>query len=197
MLDLPTKCQSYKPSIKNGYRYKFDIPDEYLPNYMQAIAHFHKRYDFLACAHHRRFPEPPYKWQDFLTVMKDEIGLDVTIMCFENLTDTKVSGTWEWDSKAKKALTVYVNAKDPEHKQKMTIVHECVHAVQDFDEEFKIELFNYPIPIRLRIADRIAEKAAVQILLPREMVRQDKRGNMSVFQIAVKYNVSAQMASYN
>lgn len=192
----PPKIQPHKPTQKGKYKYNVDIPDQYLPDYKNAIVKFAHHYDFIGDSFHSRFPNPPFSWKDFLTFMKDEIGIKVRIMCFENPTDLRLSGTWEWDNPEKSSITIYVDGNHSPQRQKVTIIHECIHAIQDFDEEFKIELQAYPLAIQMRIADRVAEKAAIEILMPRKMIEQDKREKMSLWQMLLKYQVSGEMIGY-
>ena len=196
-ITLSDKAQVDKLSSHNIYNYKTPIPTEYLPGYIKSIAKFSKNYDFLAEDFHSIYRRPPYNWEDFLYFVDRNIGFGVTVKFFENRTDKKISGAWHWDNKEMTSFTIYVNQSEPPKRQKMTIIHECIHAIQDFDNEFKEMLAIYPVQIQRRIADRIAEKAAAQIILPREDVILDQIiDGLNPYQIAIKYDVSLQMASF-
>lgn len=182
----------YKPSLEVGsssvpyilLQQKVD-PEEVIMRYAQ-------RYDLIFSGFHVLYGKPIYSWKDFLRFMKENMGLGVTVMHFENLTDNTIAGTWYWDCVEKKSFTIRLNpfARDAN----ITIGHECVHAIQDIDPDFKQELQSYPIPLQMRIADRVAEMVAIQIFRPREKVACDKLAGLSIYEIALKYGVSEEIA---
>lgn len=196
-LELERRVELYKPSCKDGYYYNHDIPSEFQLDYQKAIVQYAKRYDFIAQGFHLLYGNPAYKWQDFLQYMKETMGFGITISCFENPTGYEIAGTWYWDDATKKNFTIHVNASDPYQRQKMTIAHECMHALQDFDFGFQEELRKYPISLQLRIAERVAEKAAIEVFMPREQVACDRLAGLNVYEIALKYDVSKAVASYH
>jgi Zn-dependent peptidase ImmA (M78 family) len=120
--------------------------------------------------------------------MKDFMGFEITVTHFVNPVDYVVAGIWYWDNGEKKSFTIFINPLAPDTN--ITIAHECVHALQDLDIDFQQELQNYPIPLQLRIADRVAEMSAIQIFMPREKVACDRLAGLSVYDIALKYGVS-------
>jgi hypothetical protein len=188
------KFRLYSPRQINGYTFNSPILEVHLDDYKKAINLLGQKYNFIAETFHSIYPEPPYTIQGFLDFMKSYIGLGVTVTSFDGTDFPRFGGTWYWDDDQKKDLIIWVNSSHSKEKQKMTVIHECVHAIQDFDREFIEELSTYPLAIQCRIADRIAEKAAVEILLPRKLVSQDKLAGAGPDSIAAKYQVSRAMA---
>jgi Zn-dependent peptidase ImmA (M78 family) len=196
-LKLQNKVESYSPTVRDGYNYNFEIAEEYIPDYRLAVAALGRHYQWLVDAFHTKYPNPPFRWEDFLDFMKDEIGIEVTVKCNKDGgPDFAFAGTWKWDDQKKKAITIYVNSKHPESKRKVSIIHECIHAIQDLDQEFKEELDTYPHSIIVRIADRVAEKTAISVVLPDRLATAEKLNGLNAYQIACKYDVSAELASY-
>ena len=184
----------YKPLSDDGSHSNPCIFPQRKLSSEEVIASYVKRYDLIFDGFHVFYGEPVYTWQDFLRYMKEVIGFGITIMHFENPADYMIAGTWYWDSVEKKSFTIRLNptAKDAN----ITIGHECVHAIQDIDPDFKQELQNYPIPLQMRIADRVAEMVAIQIFRPREKVACDRLAGLSVYEIALKYGISEAIAAH-
>lgn len=195
-LKLFDKYRAFNPCTKDGYNYNSRIPDEYSKHYQEAIARFSHQYDFIAESFHKTFPEPPFTWEDFLVYMKKDMGLSISTLLLDGKKYPRLAGTWCWKNSEKSEFLVFLNDQHPWQKQKVTAMHESIHAIQDFDQEFKVELSTYPLSIQSHIADRIAEKAAIEILLPRAYVAEDKACGLTSSDIAQKYDISQTMAKY-
>ena len=192
---LPKKAELYQPKTVNGFSYKKAIPKEYSREYQKAICVHGTYYFRFVQEFHRRNPNPPYSFIDFLDFLQDTIGLTATVKPFEYTPEISTFGTWEWDDKERTSFSIFVSPNLHHYKLKTTIIHEAIHPIQDFDYYFQDILESYSYPLRVYLADRIAEKTMVEVLLPTYQVEQDVK-TLNVLQIANKYNVSAEMASY-
>lgn len=204
ILDLSQTTETYDPKNIDGYNYKFQIPENLLGDYQEAISTHWQRYMPFVERFHELYPEPPFNYKKFLDFAKNHIGITCTVHTFNkdslelagiDLT-TETRGTWHWNDAEKSDISIWVNTDFPQHTYSATIIHEVIHAIQDFDYAFHEILRTYPIPLQLRIAERIAEKTAISILLPPKLLEQDRRNQLRPHQVALKYGVSLQMAGY-
>ncbi len=203
-LKLSHKVERYKPQSIDNHDYKFTIPRQHIEDYKEAISTLTFHNQPIVNAFHSEYGEPPFTHIDFLEFLKVRFGLECTVYAFSQnnfeeldigLT-SETKGTWCWNNEEKSEFSVWVNTEYPTSTQNVTIIHEAIHAIQDFDYNFHEILRRYPIPIQVRIAERIAEKTAIAVVLPNIMLENDKRKGLRSHQVALKYNVSLQMAGY-
>ncbi|GEM_PF-6425396 len=194
-LETNTKTEFHKLLPEDGSHSNSCFSPQHTLDSEEVIARYAKYYNLIFDGFHVLYGEPIYSWQDFLRFMKDVIGFEITIVHFENPMDSMIAGTWKWDDVEKKSFIILLNSATRDAN--ITIGHECVHAIQDIDEDFKQEVENYPLPLRMRIADRVAEMVAIQIFRPREKVVMDRAAGLSVYEIALKYGVSESIASFS
>ncbi len=180
----------YKPTVVNGYCYNTKVPDELQPEYNRAIYDNGSFYLNLCNLFHKNYPLPPYSHRHFIDFLKNEFGISTTIIGFENRTTTDLRGTWSWDGQDRKAITIKVNAVLKDHVQNIPIVHECLHAIQDLDEEFKILIGGFHPLLQRMIVERITQKTAIEVVLPNAEMKRCKHMKMTNAQIADRYCVS-------
>ncbi len=204
LLRLTHKVEQQKPKTIDGYDYKFPVPPKLISDYREAISAHSMRYLPIVHSFHAIYGEPPFNYSKFLDFLRDRMGFTVTIYGFSKDSILEMGldvthetkGTWCWDNEEKSEFSVWVNTDYPTSAQNVTIIHEAMHALQDYDYAFHDILKEYPLPIQLRIAERIAEKTAIAVVLPNVMLEADKRHGLRPHQIALKYGVSLQMAGY-
>ena len=191
---LHAKIQAHNPQIVDGHCYNFAVPKEFLDDYKRAIAEQKGYFEWLVTAFHEEFPAPPYSYRDFLDFMKHTIGFTATVVGFESPSTTRTSGTWEWGNEEHTSITIYVNMHEPEVRRTATVIHECLHAIQDVDLTFHRELERYPKRIRLNVAERISEKTVWDLLLPQKQIRLHKANGRGAAYVATVYSVSRRAA---
>lgn len=193
---LQKRVQQYCPMQLGKYKYNFAVPAHLQGEYKTVIAHEGHRYDYLAKDFHDSCFGPPYSYQQFLDFMKSRVGISAEVVTFKNSTTYNTAGTFTWDNSRMEACTVFINDSHPACKQKITVIHEVIHAYQDLDYEFKSRLASCHPDLRLVIAERIAEITAVEVAVPTAMVKQDWLNGMDAVAISLKYGVSATLASH-
>jgi len=203
-LQISRKTEMYNPQEIEGFTYNFSIPPKHRGDYQEAIAKYAHMYNPIVEIFHACYPNPPFSYKKFLEFLRDSIGITATVIGFnESNMHTKgleltssTKGTWHWNNEEKSEISIFLNTDFSTQTHNSTVIHEAIHAIQDFDHNFHEILGSYPIPVQLRIAERIAEKTAISILLPPSMVDEDKQQGLNPYQVALKYEVSTQMASY-
>lgn len=180
----------YKPTVVNGYCYNTKIPEELQSEYNRAIYENGSFYLELCNLFHRSYPLPPYNDRHFLNFLKNEFGISTTVVGFENRTKTDLRGKWSWDDEDRKAITIKVNTGLKGYVQKATVIHECLHSIQDLDERFKIMIGGFHPLIQRNIVERITQKSVIEIVLPHAEMTKSKHLKMTNAEIADRYDVS-------
>lgn len=206
MYSSPTKIQSEpkllvtqialkQPRTVNGYCYHFSVPDSLLPEYRNTI-YTHGTFYKEACdLFHELYPQAPYSAGHFVKFLKDCWGISTTVCYFTNPTELDVKGTWEWDNDQRDSVTIRIESTMTDAQKKLTIIHECFHVIQDIDPSFLAMVEGCHPDIRLRVVERIAEKSAVEAVLPRHEYDRCKREKQTNLQIADRYRVSMRLVS--
>lgn len=177
-------------AVVDEYTYDSKIPEEFQHRYNLAIFEHGLFYQDLSDLFHQLYPNPPYSAKHFIDLLKNQFGFSVTVRCFTNIQEIDLKGRWKWDDDSMRNFTVWVNDALPDSAKKLTIIHECLHAVQDIDPNFLTMLGNQPEPLRRSIADRIAEKCAVEIVMPYAEYQQCRRKGWKPAKIADVYCAS-------
>jgi len=185
-----TKIALKNPAVVNGYTYNSKVPDELQGDYNRAIFEHGLFYQDLSDLFHQTYPNPPYSMEHFTDMLKSHFGFSTTIICFTNLQNTDLKGRWKWDDESMRNFTIWVNNNLPDTVRKTTVIHECLHAVQDVDPKFLTMLGAQHVLLRRPLADRIAQKCAVEMVLPRAEYERCMRKGMTSAQIADSYAVS-------
>jgi hypothetical protein len=157
---------------------------------MVAIRENGSFYFDLCSIFHKNYPLPPYSDKHFMDFLKNEFGISVTVIGFGNRTRTDLRGIWRWDNQDRTAITIKVDSDLKEHVQATTVIHECFHAIQDLDENFKETIASFHPLIQRNIVERITQKSAVEIVLPLAEVRNCRAKKMTNAEIADRYCVS-------
>ena len=187
---LLTQFALKQPRTLNGYCYHFNVPDEHREEYKRTI-YTHGTFYKEACeVFHQIYPQPPYSADHFVRFLKDYWGISTTVCYFTNPTELDVKGTWNWDDDRKDSVTIRIESTMSTAQKKLTIIHECFHVIQDIDPSFLAMIEGCHPDIRLRVAERIAEKSAVEAVLPRHEYARCKRDLKTNSQIADIYRVS-------
>jgi hypothetical protein len=179
-----------KRSFVNGYSYNSRVPEELQGEYIKVISENGLFYQELCDLFHRFYPTPPYSENDFMDFIKTHMGLSCEAVGFTNTQQVDLRGKWHWDNKDRRSFTVWVNDGLPDSAKKVTIIHECFHVIQDVDPIFLDMLGRQHGLLQRNIADRIAEKCAVEMVLPRAEYERCMRKGMTSAQIADSYAVS-------
>lgn len=204
ILKLDQKIEPYSPEKVGNYNYKFGISPSHRPEYQEAISTHRLHYQEIVNAFHGKYGFPPFTYHNFLEFLKEDCGLKCQVNSFDksNAVDYGIEavhmpkGFWQWDNEEKSEFSVWVNTDYPPNTQNVSVIHEAIHALQDFDYGFHEILTRYSLPIRVRIAERVAELTAIAVVLPVVMLEDDKKSRLTPHQIAMKYEVSLQMAGY-
>lgn len=178
------------PRVIHGYCYNHDVPDKHLDEYKKVIREQGAFYQEATDLFHQLYPQPPYSAENFRRFLKDYWGISTTICCFTNPTDLDIRGAWEWDDELRNSVTIRIEDTLPDVQKKLTIIHECFHVIQDLDPSFLAMVESCHPNIRLRIAERIAEKSAVEAVLPEKDHNRCRREGKTRSQIADMYVVS-------
>lgn len=178
------------PKNINGYKYKNPIPIELVPLYRQAIVENGERYFDLAGLFHESVSSPEYTADNFMKFFKDCYGIGYEIHRYYPNDPTDPVGRWQWKSTDRKNIDIYVSVDAQPVVQKTTIIHECIHVIQEFDHPFTTNLLKYPPELHTVIAERVANKTMAEIVLPKREYEKCKRLKWTNAKIADYYNVS-------
>ncbi len=170
--------------IINGYCYDFNVPNRFLSEYTKAIYIHGSFYKEVSDLFHGLYPNNPYSDIHFRKFLKDYWGISTTIICFTNTTDKDVKGAWEWDDEIRKdSVIIRVEDTLSRDEKTLTIIHECFHIIQDIDQSFLAMVQSWHPDIRFKIADQIAEKSAIETILPwdeYDRLRRDGKRNPEI-----------------
>ncbi len=187
---LLTQFELKQPKKVKGYCYHFNVPEEHLKEYKQTIYNHGTFYKEACDLFHSLYPQAPYSASHFLEFLKNCWGISATIRPFTNRTELDLKGTWEWDDDLKDSVTIRIENTMTEAQKKLTIIHECFHVIEDLDPSFLAMIEGCHPDIRLRVAERIAEKSAVEAVLPQHEYEHYRREHKTRSEIADKYRVS-------
>jgi hypothetical protein len=190
------KEEVIEPTCIDGYNYKRRIDPEHLEDYKKGVYELTKHFDELLADFLGTNINPPFSSDDFIDYVESRYGFKVDVYGFDRRHHETAKGLFQWQSFEKTELGIWVNVDFPAETQQTTVIHEAIHALQDYDPCFHEKLSKFPESIQLRLAERVAEKTAINIRLPKEMVEKDKMQGLNIFAIACKYGVSLEMASY-
>lgn len=189
------KLPTIGPSTNiNGYKYKNPIPKELVPLYKQAITENGERYFDLAKLFHDSVDSPDYTADNFMKFFKEIYGIGYEIHRYFPQRPNDPLGRWQWQSD-RKNIDIYVSVDARPVVQKTTIVHECVHVIQEYDQPFTIGLLKYPPELHTLIAERVANKTMAEIVLPHCEYERCIRKGWKHAQIADYYNVSLSLVN--
>lgn len=114
-----------------------------------------------------------------------------------------IEGFWDCDSSRPFDIHVLYNTNGASKKrQRFTQVHECLHVLQFFDQEFRAFLDDFityetlPYEMVSKLAERVADRAAAMYLVPKEeLLTQYARLN-NVHALSEYFQVSCQSIVY-
>jgi hypothetical protein len=173
----------------NGFRYKNPPPEELLPVYRKAISENGEWYFDYASFFHNAFPTANYSADNFLKFFKENYGIGYVVHCYRTESATDPIGRWHW-SNDQSVVHIYVAEHLSLQVQKTTVIHECLHVIQELDIPFTLEVLKYPPELHTQIVERITNKAMAEVVLPRAEYQQCLRRGWTNAKIADHYNVS-------
>lgn len=177
------------PENLNGYSYKNPPPQPLRPLYRKAIHEIGEWYFDYAHFFHNSFPRASYTADNFLKFFKENYGIGYIVRAYVPESETDPMGRWHW-SEDQTVIHIYVANNLSQVVQKTTIIHECLHVIQELDFAFTQEILKYPPELHTKIVERVTNKAMAEVVLPVLEYEQCIRKGWTHGQIADYYNVS-------
>jgi hypothetical protein len=186
---LPPK----NPTIIDGYCYHRPLPTEFQDILKKAV-YVHTGFYKELCELFQSKYEAPYTASGFLKFMSNQLGIGYEVRGFDDPDEIPVKGFWQWHDDQN--VIIAVKGSLPDEQKKLTVIHECFHVIQELDPSFKAMLLSYPIEIRRSLVEKIAEKSAIELAMPRNEYEQCKRKGFTDGQISSLYDVSISVVRY-